>query len=99
VEGIGCALRGEIVEAAAAGAAEAQCGAAAWVRQERAFFVSCLRSSVGDMSWRIFFNFNTFFKLILNLRLFFFPSRLILLVAPIAMAWPKACVAPCMVAR
>ena len=45
---------------------------------------------------RIFFIFNTFCKLILNLILFFL--KLTLLAAPIAMARRNACAAPCMVA-
>ena len=46
----------------------------------------------------IFFNFNTFWKLILNLtRSLFF--KLTLVAAPIALARPNACAAPCMVAR
>ena len=46
----------------------------------------------------LFFNFNIFCKLILNLTPFFF-SKLTLLAAPIAMAWRNACAAPCMVVR
>ena len=46
----------------------------------------------------IFFNFNTFLKLILNLTLSIF-LKLTLLAAPIAMARPNVRAAPCMVAR
>ena len=47
----------------------------------------------------IFFIFNTFCKLILNLMLFIFFLKLILLAAPIVMTRRNACAAPCMVAR
>ena len=45
-----------------------------------------------------FLNFNPFFNIILNLTLSVF-LKLTLLAAPIALAWPNACAAPCMVAR
>ena len=46
-----------------------------------------------------FFNFNTLCKLILNLTLLVFSSKLTLLAAPIAMARQNACTASYMVAR